>query len=171
MEHKDRFRVYGLVPYNISPIQQGIQFSHALQEYNNDMEGGSTDEHMESWNTWRNEDKTVILLNGGTSTTMEEHTKVLDENGIFHSTFREPDLNNMVTGIVFLVPEQVYKRDNYPDFKEFLVNLNHNNKLLFMMKYDELKDYYPDHYDEWVESVGGERNAFLKEFTSKFKLA
>ena len=26
-------RMYGLVPYNISPIQQGIQFGHAKDEY------------------------------------------------------------------------------------------------------------------------------------------
>ena len=25
--------LYGLVPYNISPIQQGIQFGHAVVEY------------------------------------------------------------------------------------------------------------------------------------------
>jgi hypothetical protein len=35
LDHKDDWRMYGLVPYNISPIQQGIQFGHAVQEYNN----------------------------------------------------------------------------------------------------------------------------------------
>lgn len=27
------YRMYGLVPYNISPIQQGIQYGHAVVEY------------------------------------------------------------------------------------------------------------------------------------------
>ena len=27
------YRMYGLVPYNLSPIQQGIQFGHAVVEY------------------------------------------------------------------------------------------------------------------------------------------
>ena len=31
------YRMYFLVPYNLSPIQQGIQAGHALQEYNNNM--------------------------------------------------------------------------------------------------------------------------------------
>ena len=30
---KLELRMYGLVPYNISPIQQGIQFGHAVVEY------------------------------------------------------------------------------------------------------------------------------------------
>ena len=29
------WRMYGIVPYNISDIQKGIQFGHAVQEYNN----------------------------------------------------------------------------------------------------------------------------------------
>lgn len=29
------YRMYGLVPYNLSPIQQGIQFGHAVVEYIN----------------------------------------------------------------------------------------------------------------------------------------
>ena len=32
-------RMYGLVPYNISPIQQGIQFGHAVVEYGRTCEG------------------------------------------------------------------------------------------------------------------------------------
>jgi len=31
--NKHKQRMYGLVPYNISPIQQGIQFGHAVVEY------------------------------------------------------------------------------------------------------------------------------------------
>ena len=31
-------RMYGLVPYNISPIQQGIQFGHAVIEYGQKMQ-------------------------------------------------------------------------------------------------------------------------------------
>ena len=30
---KLKYRMYGLVPYNISPIQQGIQFGHGVVEY------------------------------------------------------------------------------------------------------------------------------------------
>jgi hypothetical protein len=95
--------MYGLVPYNISPIQQGIQFGHALQEYNNmlgETYGGrpspSYDEIGEEFNTWRLEDKTFIILNGGTSMTMEQHIISLKDAGIHVGVFKEPDLNNMV---------------------------------------------------------------------------
>ena len=56
---KDRtYRMMGLVPYNISPIQQGIQFGHAVVEYG--LESGNTPEYQK----WAKEDKTFIILNG-----------------------------------------------------------------------------------------------------------
>ena len=33
MSSKLELRMYGFVPYNISPIQQAIQFGHAVVEY------------------------------------------------------------------------------------------------------------------------------------------
>ena len=33
MKQKLELRMYGLVPYNISPIQQAIQYGHAVVEY------------------------------------------------------------------------------------------------------------------------------------------
>jgi hypothetical protein len=177
-EHLDRFRMYGLVPYNISPIQQGIQFGHALQEYNNilgETYGGKPsapyEEIGEDFNTWRLSDKTFIILNGGTSMTMEEHVKTLKEAGIHVGVFREPDLNNMVSGIVFLVPENVYKRDEWPDFKTWCIKRNPKNHAIKKLSHDDLKDLFEDSYKEWVSMVGGEKIAFLKEFTSQFRLA
>jgi hypothetical protein len=145
-ENKDKFRMYGLVPRNIGTIDKGIQFSHALQEYNNNMElmKGSI---VDDFSTWRLEDKTVILLDGGTSITMEEHIEKLLTAGIHLGVFREPDLNNMVTGIVFLVPEQVYKKEVFPDFA------------------------VGDDFMDWFTSVGGETNQYLRTFLSQFRLA
>lgn len=178
MEHLDRFRMYGLVPYNISPIQQGIQFGHALQEYNNmlgETYGGkpspSYDEIGEDFNTWRLEDKTFIILNGGTSMTMEQHVQTLLDNGFHVGVFREPDLNNMVTGIVFLVPEQVYKKEDYPDFKSWMIERNPSNGLLKKQTIENLRDTFPESYTEWLSLIGGKKNEFLKEFTSQFRLA
>jgi hypothetical protein len=170
MEHKDRFRMYGLVPYNISPIQQGIQFGHALQEYNNmlgETYGGrpspSYDEIGEEFNTWRLEDKTFIILNGGTSMTMEQHITTLKDAGVHVGVFREPDLNNMVSGIVFLVPEQVYKKEDYCDFIDILT-MDPSGQLTY-------EEYRDKRYKEWITTLGGEKNVFLREFTSQFRLA
>jgi hypothetical protein len=177
-ENLDRFRLYGLVPYNISPIQQGIQFSHALQEYNNmlgETYGGrpssTYDEIGEDFNTWRLEDKTFILLNGGTSMTMEQHVTTLKDAGIHVGVFQEPDLNNMTSGIVFLVPEQVYKREDWPDFKTWLIKQRPQVHEIKRTSLEDLKTEYPTLYKEWVSMIGGEKIAFLKEFTSQFRLA
>jgi hypothetical protein len=186
MEHLDRYRMYGLVPYNISPIQQGIQFGHALQEYNNnlhdmsssdwslstDMGGINKDERelCRRFELWSREDKTFIILNGGQSVTMEQHIQTLTDAGIHIGVFREPDLNNMVSGIVFLVPEQVYKKEDWPDFKTWLKNTSQDEGLSWMMGYDKLKETYPEKYKEWAGMIG-EENAFLREFTSQFRLA
>ena len=35
--NKLELRMYGFVPYNLSPIQQGIQYGHAVVEYSQRM--------------------------------------------------------------------------------------------------------------------------------------
>lgn len=95
-------RMYFLTMYNLSGIQKGIQAGHAALEYAYEYAG--TDDYQ---NFIRNH-KTFIVLNGGTSGTMEEHRKTLLAMGIKHSIFREPDLNNSLSAIAFLVPENVY---------------------------------------------------------------
>jgi hypothetical protein len=177
-EHLDRYRMYGLVPYNISPIQQGIQYGHALQEYNNNFidwtdltESPEYAKLEREFGLWRNYDKTFIILNGGTSMTMEQHVETLKENGIHIGVFKEPDLNMMITGIVFLVPENVYKRDEWPDFKTWLIGERPQIHQIKRTSVEDLKVEYPTLYSEWVEMVGGPKVAFLKEFTSQFRLA
>ena len=75
------YRMYGLVPYNISPIQQGIQFGHAVVEYSN---SHFNDSDYKKWSTI---DKTFIILNGGTTNnnstnlgTLNIHLNTLIEN-------------------------------------------------------------------------------------------
>lgn len=92
--------MYVLVPYNLSPIQQGIQAAHSIVEYslNPNVSG--------SYIEWAAQHKTIIILNSGTtgeSSTMEAHRKALDKLGVTYRTFREPDLNNAMTGIAFIV--------------------------------------------------------------------
>jgi hypothetical protein len=118
-------RMYGLVMYNISPIQQGIQFGHAVVEY---AQKWFNDPHYQDWaQNW----KTFIILNGGTSNhtknryitdvehefgTMEQHSVDLDVHGWKNATFFEPDLNDSLSAIVFLVDERVFNREAYPDY-------------------------------------------------------
>lgn len=55
------YRMYGFVPYNISEIQKGIQYGHAVVEYSN---AHAKDTDYKQWSTV---DKTFIILNGGTT--------------------------------------------------------------------------------------------------------
>jgi hypothetical protein len=122
MKEKLELRMYVLTPYNLSPIQQGIQFGHAVQEYNNMMEYGESLSERIQFDKWRKEDKTFIILNGGTTNnnperfgTLNKHMVTLEDMEIKFATFREPDLGDQLTAVVFLVDEYVFNREKYPD--------------------------------------------------------
>jgi hypothetical protein len=165
-------RGYGIMPYNIKPIQAGIQYSHAIVEY-----------VVENYNTkafiqfleWAKKFKTAVLLDGGTSChskthyseeeyvgTMEKHLQALTENGITFSTFYEPDMNNMLAGIFLIADERIFNKRKYPDFgfdydlttETFVKNAN------FGLKPTE----------EWIESIGGQKNFFLRTYLGKLPL-
>ena len=145
MNQELEYRMYGFVPYNISDIQKGIQFGHAVQEYNNKFF------HFEENNDfirWRTKDKTFIILNGGTTGTqpnlktglphgtMNQHLLTLQENGIKFAAFYEEDMGNQLLGICFLVDNRVY--DNF-----------------------KLTPMDLDPHESWFDLLGNEKNEFL----------
>lgn len=172
MMDKLELRMYGLVPYNISPIQQAIQFGHAVVEYGQKMK--YLGEHNQSLNTqyndWVNNHKTVILLNGGTTNhktsledglpfgTLNQHVLTLKENNIEFATFNEPDLGDQLTAVVFIVDERVFNRKKYPDFEDWAIENSSSPE-------DQKV------YQSWVKLIGGEKNVFLRDFLKNFKLA
>ena len=82
MTEKLELRMYGLVPYNISPIQQGIQFGHAVVDYGQLAKTLST-EHpniISQYDDWANNWKTFIILNGGTTNKSLEYTGTLNNH-------------------------------------------------------------------------------------------
>lgn len=169
MKNKLELRMYGLVPYNISPIQQGIQFGHAVVEY------GLHNYTDDSYQEWAGNDKTFIILNGGTTNskgnivtgephgTLNQHLLTLQRNHIKVATFYEPDLGDQLTAIVFLVDERVFDRQSYTDFDGIL--LPDPSRQLTDIEYAQKR------YSKWLENIGGEKNEFLREFLSQFRLA
>lgn len=183
---KPALRMYFLVMYNISPIQQGIQALHAVVEY-----------FLKHWKDkefwrWALSHKTVVILNGGTSNdghhseygepkqkgTMETHFQTLKDNKIKCAAFYEPDLNYSCSAIAFLVDERVFNRKDYPDFtpivdetveayvttaKTLKAYKNVSTEQLIEVAFEEQKK-------EYVKSVGKDI-AFLKEFLKPFRLA
>lgn len=171
MEAKElEWRMYGLVPYNISPIQQGIQYGHAVVEYL--MKEDKENSPVRKWAIY---DKTFIILNGGTTNndinskfygTMNQHLESLKEANVRTSEFYEPDLGDQLTAIVFLVDERVFDKKKYPEFSDFLLTKIENPK-----PYKPLIEIYKEEYKEWIELIGGTRNVFLRQFLKQFKLA
>lgn len=153
MEEKIEYRMYFLVPYNLSPIQQGIQAGHSVVEYANKY---FNDEDYQSWAL---NDKTFIILNGGTTNksdvyfgTLNQHLRTLLDNNIKLAYFYEPDLGDQLTAIAFLVEEKVFNKVKYPDFDRESVIYKYQDEI------------------QWINSIG-EKNAFLRNFLSTFKLA
>lgn len=164
---KDRtYRMYGLVPYNLSPIQQGIQFGHAVVEYG--LEFGSTKEYQK----WAREDKTFIILNGGTTNTrydennnyvgsLNNHRQLLSDEGVQFSSFFEPDLGDQLTAVVFLVDDRVFDKVAWPDYDgPYYLNgvPNSAEYWKWTMKFSESEQE-------------AQRIVFLRRFLNNFRLA
>ena len=187
-------RMYGLVPYNISPIQQAIQFGHAVVEYGQKMK--YLGEHNQSlniqYNDWADNWKTFIILNGGTTNhktsledglpfgTLNNHLLTLMDNGIDFAQFNEPDLGDQLTAVVFIVDERVFNRKKYPDFEDWvienygeLIRSDHYTTSYMLAQRIKNSESKSDQkvYQSWIKFIGGEKNVFLRDFLKNFKLA
>jgi len=154
------YRMYFFVPYNLSPIQQGIQAGHASLEYAVKYKDTQEFQDFVFW------DKTWIILNGGTSNngklgypagSMEEIYESLRENGIPCSNFYEPDINCAMTAICFIANEKVWDYEKYPDFEA---------QDIIAVDLDE----YEDLRKQWEETIGA-KNLFLRNLIKNKKLA
>lgn len=92
--------MYVLVPYNLSDIQKGIQASHAIAEYvfYHSCESKLID--------WLEAHKTIIIINGGTTgedSSMYRYHDDLRKLNIEFTSFQEPDLNDAMTAIAFVL--------------------------------------------------------------------
>lgn len=169
------YRMYGLVPYNLSPIQQGIQFGHAVVDYGRTAEG--LPPHFEIYKKWADKDKTFIILNGGTTNnnperlgSLNQHMNTLRDNGVILQEFHEPDLGDQLTAFVFLVDERVFNRTVYPDFVgtpyPWPMNKKPTEKQFSQWEAENNKNYAA-----WEEKIGGPKNAFLRDYLRTLKLA
>ncbi len=166
MEIENRtYRMMGLVPYNISPIQQGIQFGHAVVEYG--LEFFETPEYQ----TWAKRDKTFIILNGGTTNntafikgTLNNHYFTLSDRGIPVGEFHEPDLGDQLTAVVFLVDDRVWDKGYWPDYDGDAIEEKLGGRSL-EKQYYEWKMKFAETEAE-VDQI-----LFLRDFLKQFRLA
>lgn len=162
------WRMYGLVPYNLSPIQQAIQYGHAVVEYMIDnYRYGDLDLPCTKW---AERDKTFIILNGGTSNdsrlidgvphgSLNNYKDDLLVQGITHASFREPDIQNALTAVVFLADERVWNYEKYPDQT---IGGGTENSLMYIL---------PESDEDYEKRLGGKDNVWLRNFLKQFRLA
>ena len=101
--------MYGFVMYNLSGIQKGIQFCHAAVEYSR---LAAKHKAYANYFDFADNHKTFILLDGGSSNDMQYNRRAeLDGLNIPYAQFNEPDLNNSVSAITFILPQDVYSID------------------------------------------------------------
>jgi len=153
-EHLEK-RMYFFVIYQLTGIQKGIQIGHANEQYaHNYCADPDYLDFVKNWRTW-------IVLDGGTTNSNEKDFGTLNqiliglrENYIKYGYFHEPDLNNALTAVCFMADERVFDFEKYPDYQ--------------FPEYGTLDDYLmspEDHYNQWLESIGGEYNLYLRELT------
>jgi len=172
----DKFRMYSLNMYNVSGIQCGIQSGHANMEY------ASEYWNDEDFQDWLKNHKTVILLNGGTSNSgnesvyglplmkgsMEKHLETLKSMSIKCTPFYEPDMNNSLTSISFLVPDSVYKTRDY-GYAAYSEMEENNDFGVYLRKKKYGKN--SDNFLRWLDKVGGEDMLWLRLFLKQFRLS
>ncbi len=196
MEEKLELRMYGLVPYNISQIQQAIQFGHAVVEYGQRVKMPISLSKLslnssQIYDDWADNWKTFIILNGGTTNykynedgsqfgTLNNHLQLLKEHNVDLAIFNEPDLGDQLTAIVFIADERVFNRKKYPDFEDWvidnygdLIRSDYYTTSFMLAQQIKASDKKEDKkvYEEWKKIVGGEKNVFLRDFLKNFKLA
>jgi len=182
MSNKLELRMYGLTPYQLSGIQIGIQFGHAVVEYGQKFKN-------DTYNDWADNWKTFIILNGGTTnhkTSLEDglpfgslnnHLLTLMDNGIEFAQFNEPDLGDQLTAVVFIVDERVFNKKKYPDFEDWVIEkygdlITGGGTAYQVAKRIKESTSKKDQkvYQEWVKLIGGEKNVFLRDFLKNFRL-
>ena len=143
-------RMYGLVIYQLSPIQAGIQFQHSVTRY-------SRVHDSQIYRDWADNWQTSIILNGGTTNlnpyklgTLNVSYQNFIDNNIICEAFYEPDLGDQMTSIAVIVDERVFDFKKYPD-PEWI-------DLVDMVDYENVKN-------NWIENtLGGQKNYFLRTY-------
>ena len=155
MEEKKGYKMYSIVLRQLDGQNKGVQTTHCVCEY---VRKHWDDEDLQQW---INQDKTLVMLSGGTVPDMNEIRACFDEVGIPYETFEEEDLAGITTSICLLADEKVWDRKNYPSFNEFAKTYTETTGFT---NTDDLIVVYE-------RLVGGHQNAVKKEILNNLRLA
>lgn len=100
-------RMYCIVLRHLSGIQKGIQSAHAIIEYSNFFF------RSKEYKRWARKDKTLIVLEVNSSQELEGILRELRELNHPIKEFIEPDINNSITTIAFLLNERIWDTETF----------------------------------------------------------
>ena len=124
------YRMYAMVLRQLTPMQKGIQSLHAVVEYGEMMKQDNVSEiTKKAYEAWANRDKTMIVLDAGTSADLVDVIFKLRELGVPHTVFHEPDLYGCITSVCFVADERVWDTKKYPTYEQYLDNFILNSEL------------------------------------------
>lgn len=130
-KQKLELRMYGFVAYNLGSVQKGIQFGHAVVEYSkfiDQLRELGIPEHkevVERWIDWRDNHKTFIVLDGGSTNknlgpNLGNLNLLYSEISVLTPTipFYEPDLGDQMSAFVFILDERVFNEKDWSFYYE-----------------------------------------------------
>lgn len=175
MEDKHTYKMYAIVLRQLDGINSGIQAAHGVCEYIR-KHFGDNDLHQ-----WLHEDKTLVVLNGGTYKDLVNIMFKFNEAGIKYETFKEEDLDGLTTCIALLADERVWDKKEYGTIGEFVEN--NAKKILEGVEPKEMKPSewkgaekeLREHLDrevnrQYEQFVGGRENVVKKEVLNNLRL-
>lgn len=140
-----RYRMYSMVLRQLNPMQKGIQSLHAVVEYSEKVKTLSAD-YRRAYNTWAHRDKTMIILDAGTSVDLINAIYELIQLEVPYAMFYEEDLYGMNTVMCFLADERVWDTKKYPSYEEYVHNFIEENKFTQPSPMAPSKEW-------WIEKV------------------
>lgn len=127
----EKYRAYFFGNSYLSAHQQGIQATHVLGELMCKYQDDS--EQTNALKTWAEEDKTIVLLNGGNHLELHRVHKKLEEFAnqfklpLAHFYEDEESLNGALTAVGIIIPSSIYDTKLYGEdttiFKESNISL------------------------------------------------
>ncbi len=113
-------KYFSFVLSPLSAMQKGVQTTHCavdlIEKYRSD------EQYRPMVSRWVNQDKTLIVLDGGCAQELANILTVIEENDFPYGVFRESAefLNGIMTAVGVILPECVYKAVRMDDLQAYL---------------------------------------------------
>jgi hypothetical protein len=170
--NKHEFKMYVIVLRHLNGLNKGIQTAHAVCEYIRKYKG---DDDLEQW---LSTDKTLVVLDGGSSYDLKDILEKFNLNNVKYATFEEEDLNGITTCICVLADERVWDRKEYGSKTDFIemkrneVEPEESEDPTWKEAEERLAEEIEREVDrQYSEFVGGNTNVVKKEVLNNLRLA